>query len=82
MWWPTPAPVPPVTSWKAQSRGAKQGLAQQRLNVSALKRVKASLPPTLGEQCEFVRVLDVIDRKIDLHRQQRAVLEELFRALQ
>ena len=39
------------------------------------------LPPTLNEQREIVSVLDAIDRKIDLHRRKRAVLEELFNAL-
>jgi type I restriction enzyme S subunit len=38
------------------------------------------LPP-LDEQHEIVTILDAIDRKIDLHRQKRAVLEELFKAL-
>ena len=46
-----------------------------------LRRLTASLSPTLDEQREIVRVLEVIDRKIDLHRRKRAVLEELFRAL-
>ena len=38
------------------------------------------LPP-MDEQSEIVSILDAIDRKIDLHRRKRAVLEELFRAL-
>ncbi len=38
-------------------------------------------PPTLDEQREIVAVLDAIDRKIDLHRRKRAVLDELFKAL-
>ena len=37
--------------------------------------------PPLDEQREIVGILDAIDRKIDLHRRKRAVLEELFRAL-
>ena len=37
--------------------------------------------PSLGEQQDIVSVLDTIDRKIDLHRRKRAVLEELFQAL-
>jgi type I restriction enzyme S subunit len=43
-----------------------------------------SLPlpfPEMEEQREIVAVLDAIDRKIDLHRKKRAVLEELFKAL-
>ncbi len=36
---------------------------------------------TLDEQHEIVTILDALDRKIDLHRQKRAVLEELFKSL-
>ena len=37
--------------------------------------------PSVDEQSGFVTILDAIDRKIDLHRRKRAVLEELFKAL-
>jgi type I restriction enzyme S subunit len=37
--------------------------------------------PALDEQREIVTILDAIDRKIELHRKKRAVLEELFKAL-
>ena len=30
---------------------------------------------------KLLRILDAIDRKIDLHRRKRAVLDELFKAL-
>ena len=39
------------------------------------------LPRTLHEQHEIVAILDAIDRKIDLHRRKRAVLDDLFKAL-
>ena len=39
------------------------------------------LPTTLAEQREIVTILHVIDRKIDLHRKKRAVLDDLFKAL-
>ena len=39
------------------------------------------MPPTLGEQVEIVTILEAIDRKIDLHRRKRTLLEELFKAL-
>ena len=66
---------------RAQSGAEKHGLAQQHLNIGAIKRLKVPLPPTLNEQGEIVEVLDAVDRKIDLHRRKRAVLEELFKAL-
>ena len=37
--------------------------------------------PLIDEQSEIVAILDAIDRKVDLHRRKRAVLEELFKAL-
>ena len=37
--------------------------------------------PSLEEQREIVAILDAIDRKIDLHRRKRAVLDDLFKAL-
>jgi hypothetical protein len=37
--------------------------------------------PDPDEQREIVAILDAIDRKIDLHRKKRAVLNELFEAL-
>ena len=37
--------------------------------------------PPMDEQREIVAILDTIDRKIDLHRRKRTVLEELFNAL-
>lgn len=37
--------------------------------------------PSLEEQCQIVAILDAIDRKIDLHRKKRAVLDDLFKAL-
>jgi type I restriction enzyme, S subunit len=41
-----------------------------------------SIPlPSIDEQREIVTILDAIDRKIDLHKRKRAVLEELFKAL-
>ena len=37
--------------------------------------------PPEDEQREIVTILDAIDRKINLHRRKRTVLEELFKAL-
>jgi type I restriction enzyme S subunit len=51
------------------------------LNTGTIDSLPLPLPPTLDEQREIVAVLDAIDRKIDLHRHKRAVLDELFRSL-
>lgn len=37
--------------------------------------------PGRAEQQEIVSILDALDRKIDLHRRKKAVLEELFKSL-
>ena len=37
--------------------------------------------PSPSEQGEIVAILDAIDRKIDLHKKKRAVLDELFKSL-
>ena len=50
------------------------------INISRLCELKLPLPG-LDEQREIVAILDAIDRKIELHRKKRAVLEELFKAL-
>jgi type I restriction enzyme S subunit len=66
---------------RRQARSNSHGLAQKHLNVGAVRRLRMPLPPTLDEQREIVSILEAIDRKIDLHRRKRAVLDELFRAL-
>ena len=45
------------------------------------EQISSVLIAILDEQREIVAILDAIDRKIDLHRRKRAVLEELFKAL-
>ena len=65
-------------------RNAYEG-AGNRTTIPNLSRTRlAGLPiphPTVDEQREIVAILNAIDRKIDLHRRKRAVLEELFKAL-
>lgn len=51
------------------------------LNTGTIDSLPLPLPRTLEEQREIVTILDALDRKIDLHRKKRAVLEELFKAL-
>jgi len=53
---------------------------QKNINIQFLLPWPAVVP-ALDEQREIVAILDAIDRKIDLHRRKRAVLEALFRAL-
>ncbi len=58
----------------------KGGRLKGGINIPILESL--SLPrPTLNEQREIVSILEAIDRKIDLHRRKRTVLDELFKAL-
>jgi len=65
------------------------GFFTSHRNVSSINSVyNASLSATIpiwypgdDQQREIVAVLDVIDRKIDLHRRRRAALESLFKTL-
>lgn len=66
---------------RSQALSNSHGLAQKHLNVGAVRQIKIPVPPTLDEQREIVTILDAIDRKIEVHRQKRQVLDELFRAL-
>ena len=60
---------------------ASRAVGQANINATKLRTVLFPLPPTIDEQREIVAVLDAIDRKIDLHKKKRAVLNELFKAL-
>ena len=51
------------------------------LNLDDVEGFKIPAPSNPTEAEEIAHVLDAIDRKIDLHRRKRAVLEELFKAL-
>lgn len=51
------------------------------LNTATIDSLPLPIPPTLEEQRDIVVILEAIDRKIDLHKRKRAVLDELFKSL-
>lgn len=51
------------------------------LNTGTIDSLPLAYPKTVEEQAEIVSILDAIDKKLDLHKQKRAVLEELFKTL-
>jgi type I restriction enzyme S subunit len=51
------------------------------LNLNDVETFKVACPTDSDEATEIVSILDALDRKIALHRQKRAVLEELFQSL-
>ena len=67
------------TQQSEMDRLAPKG-TQKNINIQFLTPWPIVIP-SLDEQSEIVAILEAIDRKIDLHRKKRAVLEELFKAL-
>jgi len=67
----------PIVEWlEANAAGA----IMPNLNNVVLGKLPVAYP-SKGEQQEIVAILDALDRKIALHKQKRAVLEELFQSL-
>ena len=62
-------------------RQLAHGGQQQNLNLEIVRNLPILVPPAKDLQREVVDILDTIDRKIDLHRRKRVVLEELFKAV-
>jgi type I restriction enzyme S subunit len=61
-----------LASGNGSTRGALTGAILRGLRIPL---------PQIDEQREIVAILGAIDRKIELHRKKRAVLDELFKAL-
>lgn len=61
--------------------GSGGGSTKGALTCAFLRTLPIPLPPNLGDQREIVKILDAIDREIDLHRRKRFVLEDLFKSL-
>lgn len=61
--------------------GAGGGSTKGALTCAFLRSVPLPLPPTVDEQREVAAVINAIDRKVDIHRRKRAVLDDLFRTL-
>lgn len=69
-------------TWRYDAiRSLAHGGQQQNLNLEIVRALPVSYPEDEKEQSEITEILDAIDRKIDLHKRKRAVLEELFRTL-
>ena len=56
------------------------GSTKGALTCGFLRELPLPLP-SLPEQHEIVEILDAIDRKIELHKRKKALLEELFTSL-
>lgn len=62
-------------------RSLAHGGQQQNLNLDIIRDFPISYPVDLKEQQEIVEILDTLGAKIELHRQKKALYEELFQAL-
>ena len=67
------------TQQPSMDRNAPKG-TQKNINIQFLNPWPVPVPP-MDEQREIATILDTIDRKIDLHKRKRAVLESLFKSL-
>ena len=76
-----------VMAWLEEGfkhRNAYEGAGNRTTipNLSRTRLAGLSIPhPSADEQREVVRILDAIDRKVDLHRRKRAILDQLFKTL-
>lgn len=62
-------------------RALAHGGQQQNLNLDIVRKIDVPVPSATDEQQAIIDVLDAVDRKIDLHRRKREVLEQLFESL-
>jgi type I restriction enzyme S subunit len=62
-------------------RALAHGGQQQNLNLDIVRSLPVAAPCGHEEQESVVSILDSIEREIDLHRQKRALLQELFESL-
>jgi type I restriction enzyme S subunit len=60
--------------------GSGGGSTKGALTCAFLRDIPIPFP-NLDEQREIVKILDAIDRKIDLHKRKRGLLEVLFKSL-
>lgn len=70
-----------LTSRYEAIRDLAHGGQQQNLNLDIVRKIDVPVPSTTDEQQEIVDVLDALDRKIDVHRRKREVLDQLFKSL-
>lgn len=69
-------------SWRYEAiRQLAHGGQQQNLSLEIVRRIPVAFPQVRDEQREIVAVLDALDRKIDLHGQSYATLDEVFRSM-
>jgi type I restriction enzyme S subunit len=70
-----------LTFWADHVRQQASPSPVPILSKGAFEQIQIFAAKDRDEQSEIAQILDAIDRKIDLHREKRAVFDELFKAL-
>jgi type I restriction enzyme S subunit len=70
-----------MTFWADHVRKQASPSPVPILSKGAFERIEVFSSVDRGEQREIAAILATIDRKIDLHKRKRAVLDQLFAAL-
>ncbi len=64
-----------------QIRELGHGSNQPNLNLSLVRSIKVAVPPTLEEQKQIVQILQTVDRKIEIAKKKKEVLQDLFKTM-
>jgi type I restriction enzyme S subunit len=70
-----------LTFWSDHVRKQASPSPVPILSKGAFEQIGLFASTDIDEQRQIASILDAIDRKIDLHKRKRAVLDELFKAL-
>jgi type I restriction enzyme S subunit len=70
-----------MTFWSDHVRKQASPSPVPILSKGAFAQIEIFASTDIDEQRQIASILDAIDRKIDLHKRKRAVLDELFKAL-
>jgi type I restriction enzyme S subunit len=70
-----------MTFWSDYVRKQASPSPVPILSKGAFEQIEIFASPEIDEQREIAGILSAIDRKIDLHKRRRAVLDELFKSL-
>lgn len=71
----------PIGTSLVAGRATPAADGKYNLNTGTIDSLPLPLPATIEEQHQVVAILDAIDRKIDMHRQKRGLLDELYASL-
>lgn len=62
-------------------RNFAHGANQKNLSADLIKSFPVAYPDSIDEQNETVKILGLLDKKISMHQEKKAVHQDLFRTL-